>query len=64
MKLFDGVARNIFLNQLSEIAGEGEKQKYAKIVGAMKGFASNCGDTELYAALERATGDGEKEKAG
>ena len=62
MKLFDGVARNIFLNQLSEIAGEGEKQKYAKIVGAFKAVVNIAGDTELYAALERATGDGEKEK--
>ena len=61
--MFGCEAREYFLHQLSKIA-EGKRYRYAEIVGALKAATAVTGDTELYAALERATGDGEKEKAG
>ena len=61
MKLFDGKERRLFLDQIAvppRVDSPGVK--YAVIVGALKAVVQIAGDTELYAALERATGDGEK----
>ena len=65
MKLFGGKERRLFLDQIATIPTK-EKGfiKYALVVGALKAIANISGDTELYAALERATGDAEKEKEG
>ena len=61
MKLFDGYERGLFLALISMPPKDDSPGiKYALIVGALKSVVYLAGDTELYAALERATGDGEK----